>query len=50
MTSQEAAENNDPVASRIKDLKLETNHFSMLLSDPFGHLNEEDDDEERDEK
>lgn len=32
---KEATENGDPVASKIKNLKFETNHFSMLLSDPY---------------
>ena len=32
---KEAAENGDPVATRIKKLKLETNHFSILLTDPY---------------
>ncbi len=39
---REASEKGDPVASRIKDLKFETNHFSMLLSDPYSHLDDED--------
>ena len=46
---EEATANQDPVASRIKQLKLDTNHFSMLLSDPYSHLDEEDSEEDEDE-
>ena len=31
----EAGENGDPILSRIRKLKLDINHFSMILSDPF---------------
>eukprot|EP00095_Tigriopus_kingsejongensis_P007506 maker-scaffold103_size370364-snap-gene-0.17 protein:Tk07506 transcript:maker-scaffold103_size370364-snap-gene-0.17-mRNA-1 annotation:"serologically defined colon cancer antigen 1-like protein" len=41
----EATANGDPVASRIQALKLETNHFSMHLSDPYAYLEAEDDSE-----
>lgn len=46
---KEATENKDPVASRIKQLKLEVNHIVMQLSDPYAHLNESDSDEDSDE-
>jgi len=42
---KEATENGDPTASRIKQLKLEMNHIAMLLSDPYAHLDDSDDDE-----
>lgn len=32
---KEAAANGDPVANHIKQLKLETNHISLLLFDPY---------------
>lgn len=43
-----AQANNDPVASCIKQLKLEINHISLMLKDPYGALDEdfEDDDDE----
>merc|ERR1719431_113315 len=49
---KEATENGDPVASRIKQIKLEVNHIVMQLSDPYAHLNQdyEDSDEELDQK
>lgn len=31
----EAGENGDPILSRIRKLKLDINHFSMMLSNPF---------------
>ena len=31
----EAAENGDPILSKIRKLKLDINHFSMMLSNPF---------------
>jgi hypothetical protein len=31
----EAAESGDPILSRVRDLRLDINHFSMLLWDPF---------------
>merc|ERR1719189_1162212 len=45
---KEATENRDPVASRIKQIKLETNHIVMQLEDPYAHLDDEyeDSDEE----
>eukprot|EP00099_Drosophila_melanogaster_P003811 NP_001163721.1 caliban, isoform B [Drosophila melanogaster] len=39
---KEAQANGDAVASSIKQLKLETNHISLMLSDPYD--NDEDDD------
>jgi len=38
---KEATSNGDPVASRIKQIKLEVNHIVMQLSDPYEHLNRE---------
>jgi hypothetical protein len=35
---KEATEKGDPVASRIRQLKLESNHIVMLLTDPYAHL------------
>ena len=32
---EEAGDSGDPVLSRIRKLKLEINHFTMLLSDPY---------------
>jgi len=45
---KEATENGDPVASRIKQIKLEVNHIVMQLNDPYAHLNQdyEDDSDE----
>ena len=43
---KEAQDRGDPVAKRITKLKLDTNHFSMLLSDPYAYLDEDDEDEE----
>ncbi|CAH0756623.1 unnamed protein product [Diatraea saccharalis] len=37
-----AQDNADPVASCIKDLKLATNHITLLLSDPYQHSEQED--------
>ena len=34
----EAAENGDPVVSRIKDLKLDVNQMTMLLENPYASL------------
>lgn len=42
-----AQENNDPVASAIKQLKLKTNHITLLLKDPYD-FGDDDDDEEDD--
>ena len=49
---KEAQDRGDPVASRITNLRLDTNHFTMLLSDPYAYLDEDDeeDDEESVEK
>ncbi|XP_043652412.1 nuclear export mediator factor NEMF homolog [Drosophila teissieri] len=41
---KEAQANGDAVASSIKQLKLETNHISLMLSDPYD--NDEDDDDD----
>lgn len=41
-----AAEKGDPIAQRIKQLKLETNHISLFLTDPFAE--EHDSDSEQD--
>ena len=45
---KEATENRDPVASRIKQIKLETNHIVMQLEDPYAHLDYDDDDSDED--
>ncbi|XP_023950258.2 ribosome quality control complex subunit NEMF homolog [Bicyclus anynana] len=45
-----AQENNDPVASSIKQLKLKTNHITLLLSDPYNYDDEADDDDDDDEE
>ena len=37
----EAAENGDPVVSRIKNLKLDINQMTMLLANPYSFLDEE---------
>jgi hypothetical protein len=39
-------EQKDPVASHIKQLKLETNQITMRLSDPFENLDDYDEDDE----
>lgn len=39
---KEAQARGDPVASAIKQLKLESNHVSLLLSDPYGNDEDED--------
>ncbi|XP_055850255.1 ribosome quality control complex subunit NEMF homolog [Episyrphus balteatus] len=44
-----AQKNGDPVASTIKQLKLEINHISLLLADPY-RVQPLDDDEEDDEE
>ncbi|XP_030246400.1 nuclear export mediator factor NEMF homolog isoform X2 [Drosophila navojoa] len=41
---KEAQANGDIVASSIKQLKLEINHISLLLSDPYKNENENDND------
>ncbi|XP_050354000.1 ribosome quality control complex subunit NEMF homolog [Nymphalis io] len=43
-----AQNNNDPVASSIKQLKLNTNHITLLLKDPYDDRNSEDDDDNDD--
>lgn len=40
-----AQDTGDLVASRIKQLKLETNHVSLYLTDPYGIYDEEDDED-----
>jgi hypothetical protein len=40
-----AQENGDPTASYIKDLKLKTNHITLLLSDPYDGSGSEQDEE-----
>ena len=45
----EAADSGDPILSRVRDLRLDINHFSMLLWDPFEQefdSNDEDDENE----
>ena len=44
----EAAENGDPVASRIKSLNLDINQMSMWLSNPYAFLDEQSDGENSD--
>ncbi|KAK1158708.1 hypothetical protein AOXY_G22440 [Acipenser oxyrinchus oxyrinchus] len=39
---KEAQEQGDPVACAIKELKLDTNHISMLLQNPYGASEEEE--------
>ncbi|XP_066585470.1 ribosome quality control complex subunit NEMF homolog [Prorops nasuta] len=39
---KEAHSREDPVASAIKQLKLETNHISLLLRDPYADSDEEE--------
>ncbi|KAL1397754.1 hypothetical protein pipiens_009510 [Culex pipiens pipiens] len=41
-----AQANNDPIASCIRQLKLEINHISLLLKDPYAVLDEEEEEEE----
>merc|ERR1719348_126923 len=38
---KEATDKGDPVASRIKQLKFDVNHITMLLADPYAHLDQE---------
>ncbi|XP_034115608.1 ribosome quality control complex subunit NEMF homolog [Drosophila albomicans] len=42
---KEAQANGDVVASTIKQLKLEINHISLLLSDPYGASDSENEDD-----
>lgn len=46
----EAKERDDPVASMIKTLKLDTNHVVLRLTDPFYHYSSSDDDDESQEE
>lgn len=41
-----AQSNGDPVAGKIKKLKLEVNSITMLLDDPYAHSEESEDDDE----
>lgn len=43
-----AQANNDPIASCIKQLKLEINHISIMLKDPYAVFDEEVEDDEDD--
>ncbi|XP_053953929.1 ribosome quality control complex subunit NEMF homolog [Anastrepha ludens] len=45
---KEAQADDDPVASAIKQLKLEINHISLRLSDPYKNFKKESDDSETD--
>ncbi|KAK0139759.1 Nuclear export mediator factor Nemf [Merluccius polli] len=47
---KEAQEAGDPVACAIKELKLQTNHITMLLKNPYVLDEEQDGDEEREEE
>uniref|UniRef100_F6UR27 Ribosome quality control complex subunit NEMF n=1 Tax=Ornithorhynchus anatinus TaxID=9258 RepID=F6UR27_ORNAN len=47
---KEAQAQGDPVANAIKELKLQTNHVTMLLKNPYVMSEEEDDDGEDIEK
>ncbi|XP_049878104.1 ribosome quality control complex subunit NEMF homolog isoform X2 [Pectinophora gossypiella] len=38
-----AQDNNDPIASCIKQLKLNTNHITLLLTDPYAAYEDDDD-------
>uniref|UniRef100_W8C4S2 Nuclear export mediator factor NEMF n=1 Tax=Ceratitis capitata TaxID=7213 RepID=W8C4S2_CERCA len=42
---KEAQADDDPIAGSIKKLKLEINHISLLLSDPYRNLHDDDSDE-----
>lgn len=46
---QEAQKQGDPVAKSIKGLKLDTNHFTMLLYNPYirNSLDDDDDDDDQ---
>lgn len=39
---KEAQERGDPIASAIKELKLNINHISMNLTDPYQELMDEE--------
>ncbi|XP_032232497.2 ribosome quality control complex subunit NEMF [Nematostella vectensis] len=43
---KEAQIQGDPVASAIRELKLQTNHITMLLSDPFDDSDDSDDEDD----
>lgn len=43
---KEAQTDGDPVAMAIKDLRLDTNHFTMLLQNPYVDSDFDDDEEE----
>lgn len=42
----EASDSGDPILSRVRDLRLEINHFSMWLSDPYELTVDSSDDED----
>lgn len=43
-----AKDNNDPIASSIKQLKLNTNHITLLLKDPYDHGSDSDSEKDDD--
>lgn len=43
---KEAQDRGDPIAQHIKQLKLQTNHISLLLTDPYNEGDDDNDDEE----
>lgn len=45
----EAADSGDPVLSRVRNLRLDINHFSMLLSNPYADYSDDDEEEEGEE-
>ncbi|XP_061468595.1 ribosome quality control complex subunit NEMF [Rhineura floridana] len=47
---KEAQAQGDPVASAIKELKLQTNHITMLLKNPYLFSEEEEEEEEAEEE
>ncbi|XP_069806622.1 ribosome quality control complex subunit NEMF [Dendropsophus ebraccatus] len=47
---KEAQAQGDPVALAIKDLKLQTNHITMLLKNPYAISEEEEEDEEEEQE
>ena len=42
---KEPQEQHDPIAMRIRQLKLETNHISLYLEDPYKSMEDDSDDE-----
>ncbi|XP_015206020.2 ribosome quality control complex subunit NEMF isoform X1 [Lepisosteus oculatus] len=46
---KEAQAQGDPVAGAIKELKLQTNHITMLLRNPYTRSDEEEEEEEEEE-